>query len=138
MAGAGAGAGYSTAAGASEEQEQAQAQISLGEDAEQVRGGLEELREQGWVLDGDGTGIQKTFYFRTYFKAVSFVNVVASQSAIKKHHPTMTVGLSSKDIAMAQHCEEGALLMGAVHEAQGKKCTPPSVPLMGGPSGKSA
>jgi 4a-hydroxytetrahydrobiopterin dehydratase len=90
---AGSGAGYSTDAGASEgqEQEQAQVQISLGEDAEQVQGGLEGLLEKGWVLDGEGMGIKKTFHFRSYFKAVSFVNVVASQSAIKKHHPTMTV-----------------------------------------------
>jgi 4a-hydroxytetrahydrobiopterin dehydratase len=112
---AGSGAGYSTDAGASEgqEQEQTQVQISLGEDAEQVQGGLEGLLEKGWVLDGEGMGIKKTFHFRSYFKAVvgfycllffardlgrlidclvqSFVNVVASQSAIKKHHPTMTV-----------------------------------------------
>jgi 4a-hydroxytetrahydrobiopterin dehydratase len=111
---AGSGAGYSTDAGASEgqEQEQAQVQISLGEDAELVQGGLEGLLEKGWVLDGEGMGIKKTFHFRSYFKAVvgfhccsfardlgrlivwlvqSFVNVVASQSAIKKHHPTMTV-----------------------------------------------
>jgi 4a-hydroxytetrahydrobiopterin dehydratase len=47
------------------------------------------------------------------------------------HNPR---GLSSKDIAMAQHCDEGAQLMGAVAEAQGKKCSMPSVPLMGSPS----
>ncbi|PKX99053.1 4a-hydroxytetrahydrobiopterin dehydratase [Aspergillus novofumigatus IBT 16806] len=148
---AGAGASYSTSAGASEgqEQEQTQVQISQGEDAEHVHGGLKALLEKGWVLDGAGMGIQKTFYFRSYFKAVSFVNVVASQSAIKKHHPTMTVrigsvdvhwtthnprGLSSKDIGMAQHCEDGAQLMGAVAEAQGKKCSLPSVTLLGTPS----
>ncbi|GIC85376.1 4a-hydroxytetrahydrobiopterin dehydratase [Aspergillus udagawae] len=141
--------GYSTAAGPSEEQEQPQVRISPGEDAEQVQQGLKALLEKGWVLDGEGMGIQKTFYFRTYFKSVSFMNVIASQSAIQKHHSTMTVrigsvdvhwtthnprGLSSKDIAMAQHCDEGAQLMGAVAEAQGKKCSMPSVPLMGSPS----
>ncbi|KAF4151602.1 hypothetical protein CNMCM6936_004003 [Aspergillus lentulus] len=47
------------------------------------------------------------------------------------HNPR---GLSSKDIAMAQHCEEGAELMGAVAEAQGKKCALPSVTLLGTPS----
>ncbi|KAF7181012.1 hypothetical protein CNMCM7691_000141 [Aspergillus felis] len=140
---------YSTAAGPSEEQPQPQVQISPGEDAEQVQEELKALLEKGWVLDGERMGIQKTFYFRTYFKAVSFMNVVASQSAIKKHHSTMTVrigsvdvhwtthnprGLSSKDIAMAQHCDEGAQLMGAVAEAEGKKCSLPNVPLMGSPS----
>lgn len=139
---AGAGVGYSTTTGASGEQEQEQekaqeqeqeqepekaqeqeleqgqepekpqVQISQGEDAEQVQGGLERLLENGWVLDGERMGIKKTFYFRSYFKAVvgfvltvvlrersreadwlvqSFLNVVASQSATKKHHPTMTV-----------------------------------------------
>jgi hypothetical protein len=68
MAGAGSGVSYSTAAGGSEKQ--VQVQISPGENAEEVRGGLEALRKQGWVLDGEGMGIQKTFYFRTYFKAV--------------------------------------------------------------------
>jgi 4a-hydroxytetrahydrobiopterin dehydratase len=102
--------GYSTAAGPSEEQEQPQVRISPGEDAEQVQQGLKALLEKGWVLDGEGMGIQKTFYFRTYFKSVvgfaccssrgireadclvqSFMNVIASQSAIQKHHSTMTV-----------------------------------------------
>ncbi|KAH3441439.1 hypothetical protein KXV60_003906 [Aspergillus fumigatus] len=197
---AGAGVGYSTTTGASGEQEQEQekaqeqeqeqepekaqeqeleqgqepekpqVQISQGEDAEQVQGGLERLLENGWVLDGERMGIKKTFYFRSYFKAVvgfvltvvlrersreadwlvqSFLNVVASQSATKKHHPTMTVrigsvdvhwtthnprGLSSKDIAMAEHCEEGAQLMGAVDEAKGKKCSLPAVTLLGTPT----
>ena len=95
-----------------QEPEKPQVQISQGEDAEQVQGGLERLLENGWVLDGERMGIKKTFYFRSYFKAVvgfvltvvlrersreadwlvqSFLNVVASQSATKKHHPTMTV-----------------------------------------------
>ncbi|KAH1347210.1 hypothetical protein KXV95_002103 [Aspergillus fumigatus] len=153
-----------------QEPEKPQVQISQGEDAEQVQGGLERLLENGWVLDGERMGIKKTFYFRSYFKAVvgfvltvvlrersreadwlvqSFLNVVASQSATKKHHPTMTVrigsvdvhwtthnprGLSSKDIAMAEHCEEGAQLMGAVDEAKGKKCSLPAVTLLGTPT----
>ena len=95
-----------------QEPEKPQVQISQGEDAEQVQGGLERLLENGWVLDGERMGIKKTFYFRSYFKAVvgfvltvvlrersreadwlvqSFLNVVASQSATNKHHPTMTV-----------------------------------------------
>ncbi|EAW14112.1 4a-hydroxytetrahydrobiopterin dehydratase [Aspergillus clavatus NRRL 1] len=135
-AGAGAGAG-------------AGVRIAQGEDAELVRAGLEGLVGRGWEVDAAGMGIQKTFHFRTYFKAVSFVNVVASQSAVKKHHPTMTVrigsvdvhwtthhpqGLSQKDIAMAQHCEEGAELMGSVQETQGKKCAPPPTASLGAPS----
>ncbi|EAW18814.1 4a-hydroxytetrahydrobiopterin dehydratase [Aspergillus fischeri NRRL 181] len=187
---AGAGVGYSTSAGASgdqeqeqeQEQAQAQVQISQGEDAEQVRGGLDRLLEKGWVLDGEGMGIQKTYYFRSYFKAVvGFLLIVVLREISREadclvgaelcecgcvaerdkeassyhdcccdmlmvrgdkrigsvdvhwttHNPR---GLSSKDIAMAQHCEEGAQLMGAVAEAQGKKCSLPSVTLLGTPS----
>ncbi|PWY62137.1 pterin-4-alpha-carbinolamine dehydratase [Aspergillus eucalypticola CBS 122712] len=114
-------------------------QFAEGTNPEQARQGLQTLQEQGWVLDEDGQGLKKTFYFKSYFKAVSFVNVVASQSSTKKHHPTMTVrigsvdihwtthhprGLSEKDLEMAQHCDEAAELMGSVEQGQGKKCSP--------------
>lgn len=41
-----------------------------GEDTEQVTAGLNSLRQRGWQLDNEGIGITKTFYFKTYFKAV--------------------------------------------------------------------
>ncbi|KAE8144180.1 transcriptional coactivator/pterin dehydratase [Aspergillus avenaceus] len=114
-------------------------QFAEGVDTTQLEKDLNAIQQQGWALDDDGTGVQKTYFFKTYFKAVSFVNVVASQSAATKHHPTMTVrigsvdihwtthhprGLTEKDISMAQHCEEAAELMGAVEPDQGKKCGP--------------
>ncbi|KAF7594077.1 hypothetical protein BBP40_010214 [Aspergillus hancockii] len=114
-------------------------QFAEGVNGSQLQTELNTLLGQGWALDGDGMGVQKTFYFKTYFKAVSFVNVVASQSAAKKHHPTMTVrigsvdihwtthrprGLTDKDLTMAQHCDEAAELMGAVVQEEGKKCGP--------------
>jgi len=97
MAGADAGAGvsYSSAAGAAEEQ--AQVQISPNENAEEVREGLEALRKRGWVLDGEGMGIQKTFYFRTYFKAV-----VGSVSCSSR-------GISEADCFGAELCECGCV-----------------------------
>ncbi|PLN81000.1 transcriptional coactivator/pterin dehydratase [Aspergillus taichungensis] len=110
-----------------------------GVDVATAREGVEALCDQGWVLDGDGAGFQKTFYFRSYFKAVSFVNVIASHSATKKHHATMTLrigsvdvhwtthhprGLTGKDIGMARVCEDAAELMGVVEEGRGKKCGP--------------
>ncbi|KAJ5175828.1 uncharacterized protein N7482_001705 [Penicillium canariense] len=97
------------------------------------------LQQQGWALDTDGMGVTKTFHFKSYFKAVSFVNLIASESAAKKHHPTMTVrigsvdvhwtthrprGLTHKDITMARHCDNGAGLMGAVESGQGLTCGP--------------
>ncbi|PYH77992.1 pterin-4-alpha-carbinolamine dehydratase [Aspergillus uvarum CBS 121591] len=114
-------------------------QFAEGVDADELRPRLTALLqpEQGWTLDTEGQGLQKTYFFKTYFKAVSFVNVVASQSATMKHHPTMTVrigsvdihwtthhprGLTGKDVDMAQHCDEAAELMGAVEAGQGRKC----------------
>ena len=41
-----------------------------GVDVATAREGVDALCEQGWVLDGDGAGLKKTFYFRSYFKAV--------------------------------------------------------------------
>ncbi|PWY74376.1 transcriptional coactivator/pterin dehydratase [Aspergillus heteromorphus CBS 117.55] len=118
----------------------AEPQFSEGTDPEQARLGLQALQEQqGWALDEDGQGVKKTYYFKSYFKAVTFLNVIASESSVKKHHPTMTVrigsvdihwtthhprGLSAKDLEMAQHCDEAAELMGAVEQGQGRKCAP--------------
>ena len=45
-------------------------QFSEGTDPEQARQGLQALQEQGWALDEDGQGVKKTYYFRSYFKAV--------------------------------------------------------------------
>ncbi|KAL4938930.1 hypothetical protein BDV06DRAFT_45635 [Aspergillus oleicola] len=106
---------------------------------DELRPSLNELQGQGWGLDEDKIGIKKTFYFKSYFKAVSFVNAIASQSSVKKHHATMTIrfgsvdvhwtthnprGLTDKDISLAQFCEQAAELMGSVQEGQGLKCGP--------------
>ncbi|KAF7714450.1 Uncharacterized protein PECH_004960 [Penicillium ucsense] len=107
--------------------------VHLGPDVQSL------LQQQGWALDADGMGITKTFHFKTYFKAVSFLNLIASESATKKHHPTMTVrigsvdvhwtthrprGLTIKDVTLARHCDQGAVLMGAVESGEGAKCGP--------------
>lgn len=44
--------------------------FSEGEDTEQVTTGLNSVRQRGWQLDADGMGITKTYYFKSYFKAV--------------------------------------------------------------------
>ncbi|KAJ5666655.1 Transcriptional coactivator/pterin dehydratase [Penicillium macrosclerotiorum] len=110
-----------------------------GEDAAQLGPDTQALQQQGWALDADGMGVGKTFHFKSYFKAVSFVNFIAAESSVKKHHPTMTVrigsvdvhwtthrprGLTHKDIALARHCDNGAGLMGVVEAGQGLKCGP--------------
>lgn len=45
-------------------------QFAEGINAEQLRPLLNELQGEGWGLDEDKIGIKKTFYFRSYFKAV--------------------------------------------------------------------
>ncbi|OQD62096.1 hypothetical protein PENPOL_c014G04833 [Penicillium polonicum] len=113
-------------------------QFAEGEDVQQLARDADALLQQGWVQDGDGMGVTKTFHFKSYFKAVAFVNMIAAESASKKHHPTMTVrigsvdvhwtthrprGFTQKDVTMAQHCDQGADLM-AVDPGQGLKCGP--------------
>ncbi|EPS28303.1 hypothetical protein PDE_03249 [Penicillium oxalicum 114-2] len=116
----------------------AEPRFAEGEDAAQLGPDMQSLlQQQGWALDADGMGITKTFHFKTYFKAVSFLNLIASESAAKRHHPTMTVrigsvdvhwtthhprGLTQKDITLARHCDQGATLMGAVEAGDGMKC----------------
>ncbi|KAJ5123853.1 Pterin-4-alpha-carbinolamine dehydratase family protein [Penicillium bovifimosum] len=114
-------------------------QFAEGEDTQQLARDAEALLKKGWAQDGDAMGVTKTFHFKSYFKAVAFVNMIAAESSSKKHHPTMTVrigsvdvhwtthrprGFSQKDVAMAQHCDQGAGLMGAVDPGQGLKCGP--------------
>lgn len=42
-----------------------------GEDAAQLGADTQRLlQQQGWALDADGMGVTKTFYFKSYFKAV--------------------------------------------------------------------
>ncbi|OJJ47151.1 hypothetical protein ASPZODRAFT_65028 [Penicilliopsis zonata CBS 506.65] len=112
--------------------------LSAGEDEEQIVPALQSLLRAGWTLDTAGTGVSKTFFFKTYFKGISFTNLVAAESATKKHHPTMTVkfgsvhvhwtthrpaGLSMKDLELAAHCDRGAELVGAVAQGEGQKCS---------------
>lgn len=40
-----------------------------GEDPQQLGPDTDSLQQQGWALDADGMGVNKTFYFRSYFKA---------------------------------------------------------------------
>ncbi|KAJ5729486.1 Pterin-4-alpha-carbinolamine dehydratase family protein [Penicillium malachiteum] len=115
------------------------AHFAEGEDPQQMSSDTAALQAQGWALDNDGMGMTKTFHFKSYFKAVTFVNLIAAESSAKKHHPTMTVrigsvdvhwtthrprGLTHKDIDLARHCDQGAGLMGAVESGQGIKCGP--------------
>lgn len=41
-----------------------------GEDPQQLGSDTAALQQQGWTLDTEGMGVTKTFYFKSYFKAV--------------------------------------------------------------------
>lgn len=41
-----------------------------GEDPQQLGSDTAALQQAGWTLDNDGMGVTKTFYFKSYFKAV--------------------------------------------------------------------
>ena len=43
---------------------------SAGEDEVAVQRGVEALTKQGWEVDGERMGVKKTYYFRSYFKAI--------------------------------------------------------------------
>jgi len=40
-----------------------------------------------WKLSAPGTGLEKTYKFPSFPKAMEFVNAVAEESERKKHHP---------------------------------------------------
>lgn len=44
--------------------------FSPGEDVSQVERGVESLMIKGWGLDEERMGVKKTYYFKSYFKAV--------------------------------------------------------------------
>ncbi|KAI9645262.1 hypothetical protein NHQ30_005997 [Ciborinia camelliae] len=84
------------------------------------------LKENGgkWVLAADGMGIMRTFRFKGFKDAWNFMNTIASQSKLEKHHPEWVniynmvfvrwtthdpPGLTSTDILMAAFCDAHAM-----------------------------
>lgn len=47
-----------------------QPRYATGEDEPVVQRGVESLMGQGWGLDEEGMGMKKTYYFKSYFKAI--------------------------------------------------------------------
>lgn len=58
-------------------------QFAEGINPEQLRPQLGELQGQAWGLDEDKSGITKTFYFRSYFKAAVSNHPKMPQSKVK-------------------------------------------------------
>jgi len=76
-----------------------------------------------------GKGVERSFKFRTFKKTWEFMNIVAEECKVKKHHPEWSnvynttfirwtthspPGLSEKDVQMARYCDEQAEICGEV------------------------
>ncbi|KAL2065697.1 hypothetical protein VTL71DRAFT_3367 [Oculimacula yallundae] len=76
-----------------------------------------------WTLIKSGKGLERGFKFKTFKKTWEFMNIVATECAVQKHHPEWSnvynttfirwtthspPGLSEKDVVMARFCDEKA------------------------------
>ncbi|PVH73329.1 transcriptional coactivator/pterin dehydratase [Cadophora sp. DSE1049] len=76
-----------------------------------------------WALIETGKGVERGFRFKTFKKTWEFMNLVAAECAVQKHHPEWSnvynttfirwtthspPGLSEKDVLMARFCDEKA------------------------------
>ena len=72
--------------------------------SEQVQAGLAEL--DGWELRDDR--LRKRFTFRTFLRAIAFVNSVAYLAEAAGHHPDITINYNRVTLRLITH-SEGAL-----------------------------
>ncbi|KAI9050474.1 hypothetical protein LZ554_005637 [Drepanopeziza brunnea f. sp. 'monogermtubi'] len=83
------------------------------------------LRANGgkWTLVESGKGVERRFRFKTFRKTWEFMNLIAPECAVQKHHPEWSnvynttfirwtthspAGLSEKDVVMAKFCDRKA------------------------------
>ncbi|KAI5257114.1 transcriptional coactivator/pterin dehydratase [Aureobasidium subglaciale] len=108
----------------SQEQSSVQFQYSAGENEEQLGRDATALTTQGggrWKVTSDSRGLERTFRFKTFKATWDFMNTVAAECKVQKHHPEWTnvfnkthvrwtthkpLGISSKDVIMARFCDE--------------------------------
>jgi len=93
------------------------------------------LRSSGgkWRLIDSGKGLERSFKFKTFKKTWEFMNVIAEECKVKKHHPEWSnvynttfirwtthspPGLSEKDVLMSKYCDEQAKLFGEEDQGQ--------------------
>lgn len=72
--------------------------------AEQVQAGLAKL--DGWELRDDR--LRKRYTFRTFLRAIAFVNSVAYLAEAAGHHPDITINYNRVTLRLITH-SEGAL-----------------------------
>jgi 4a-hydroxytetrahydrobiopterin dehydratase len=96
--------------------------------------------ENAWKLTAAGTGLYKTFFFKTYARCLDFIQIIGINSKARSHHPHMSFkptgsikiywtthsppGLSENDIHMAKICDVQAKLLGGAIEPI-RPVTPP-------------
>jgi len=88
-----------------------------------------------WSLIESGKGVERSFKFKTFKKTWEFMNIVAEECKVRKHHPEWSnvynttfirwtthspPGLSEKDVLMARYCDEQAVICGEL-EVQGEE-----------------
>ena len=65
-------------------------------------------RLRGWVLaEGKTERIEKTFEFKNFVEAVSFVNSIVPLAEEANHHPDITINYRKVKLALTTHSEGG-------------------------------
>jgi len=82
-----------------------------------------------WSLSATRMGIEREFKFKTFAKTMIFINQIADQCKVRKHHPDwanvynkVTIrwtthspeGLSYKDVEMAKFCDGKGAELGEI------------------------
>ncbi|CAD6592927.1 MAG: hypothetical protein ASARMPRED_006844 [Alectoria sarmentosa] len=116
--------------------------FSEGENGGRMMAETASLLESKWALDETQQGLEKTFNFPTYAKALDFILLIGVETKVHNHHPELRNsyksvfyhwtthkprGLSSKDVHMARLCEEKANLLGYLTGSENEQKAPPSV-----------
>ncbi|KAG0136961.1 pterin 4 alpha carbinolamine dehydratase-domain-containing protein [Tuber indicum] len=111
-------------------------QWSLGTDEATKREALCLISRGRWSLSATRMGIEREFKFKTFAKAMLFINQVADQCKVKKHHPEWEnvynkvairwtthnpEGLSHKDVEMAKFCDDKGIELGETGEEKIKR-----------------
>lgn len=65
--------------------------LSEGSDARQIETELSPLLHNGWQVDREKMGVEKTFFFKNYSKCMDFSTIIAAKAKAANHHPTITL-----------------------------------------------
>lgn len=57
----------------------------------------------GWIYSDEMRHIEKTFFFKSYLKNISFVNAVAFLSNKLNHHPDLEISFGHCKIKLKTH-----------------------------------